>query len=454
MNVVCARVRAALAAWMVCACGGWAQSPAPAAQTPVSRHSNASLGDELAHMAGHEVHILFIHGIGSDGPHVHDSLALRKSICAYLKDCASPAGEQVGNYDYADHGAFAPGQPVPSLTYMGQPVWRTAEEWSAAAPFVVHYRLSRTGGPAVFVDELNWWPLVLSLKCRQIIASDARLTGPAPQRLSTCSTLEPDAAMPGRYISYDWIPPEEAQRLEALPRKGALANRSLKSNLADWGFADAIVSLGPLHSWLVAGLRQLILKSVAASPTASPENPIMPDPKHEFVLVSHSLGSYLIFSALNIDPADRSYAATERAREAYAQVLKQTSLVYFFANQVPLLELANLDEAPVTASETGQRVDNADEFVANLQAWGRLACDYQRTVTPGEACRRPKIVALNDPSDLLTWRVPEMEWVEVENISVQNAVHWFGLIEDPTKAHENYAKDKRAIRQMLRPTAE
>lgn len=433
--------------------GAQGAAAAPASTASQQFRSHNSLGEELKQSEGREVHIFFIHGIGSDGPNSHDSQALRKSICAYLKDCTSPAGEQVGSYDYADKGRFAPDGPLPGLEYMDRPVWSTAEEWRAAAPFAVHYRLARTHGSPVFVDELNWWPLVLALKCREIIGADARLAGPALQRIKTCSTRTPDAGVPGRFLSYDWIPPDEAERLLALPRRGALANRAIKNNLADWGFADAIVALGPLHDWLAAGLRQLILKSVKAAnlagavPGVPVENPLSPGPRQEFVIVTHSLGSYLVFSALNIDPndtGDGSYASTPEAREAFTQVLRQTSLVYFFANQVPLLELANLTQ------KSGDK-PTGDEFAAHLEAWGKLRCDYEKQMEGTDPCRLPKIVALNDPSDLLTWRVPNLTTVEVENYRVQNALHWFWLIEDPTKAHDNYPNDKQAIQEMLQP---
>jgi len=49
-----------------------------------------SLGDSLRHSEGKEIHIFYIHGIGSDGPNDYDSLALRSSICVYLRDCYLP----------------------------------------------------------------------------------------------------------------------------------------------------------------------------------------------------------------------------------------------------------------------------------------------------------------------------------------------------------------------------
>jgi len=121
-------------------------------------------------------------------------------------------------------------------------------------------------------------------------------------------------------------------------------------------------------------------------------------------------------------------------------VLKRTAAVYFFANQLRLLELANLDES------------GEQNLVRHLEDWGRLRCEYLKS-TPGagEKCARPQIVALNDPSDLLTWTVPEqLTTVDVQNVVVKNTRHWFWLIASPTKAHDNYARNKNAVGQMLK----
>jgi hypothetical protein len=407
-----------------------------------------SLGEELNGMNVREVHIFFIHGIGSEGPNSHDSELLRKSICAYVKNCVKPEGEQVGGYDYADGAKFGMNEAPPTMRYMGRPVWNSPEEWHAAAPFVVHYKLARTSGRTIYLDELNWWPLVFALKCRQIIASDALLAGPAAKHIQTCSTREPDPAAPGRFISYDWINPDEAKQLLTQPKRAALINRTLKMDITDWGFADAVASLGPLHDLLVQGIRQLILKAVLDSPMTvrdlTPTPLLSPVPDQDFVIVSQSLGSYLIFSALSVNEKDRATPILMQAAVAYMQVLRQTALVYFFANQVRMLELANLEESPT------------DNFVSHLEDWGKLRCDYEMSAPgadPNAPCRLPKIVALSDPSDLLTWRVPKLTTVDVQNVYVKNAIHWFWLLENPIRAHLNYSTDKRAIREMLYPTA-
>jgi hypothetical protein len=216
-----------------------------------------SLADSLQRAGGKQLHILYLHGIASDGPGDYDSWLLRKGICDFLGDCVSPAGELDGNTEYADQDEFELNAPPPSLKYLGSPVWKTdpssptSQEWNAAAPFVVHWKLARSTSPAIFVDEINWWPLLFSLKCRQIVRSDASLVGPSADRIKLCSARRPDSRIPGRFISYDWIDAKEAQTLLAHKARGALVNRKLKNGLLDWGFSDAVLALGPVDSGIL-----------------------------------------------------------------------------------------------------------------------------------------------------------------------------------------------------------
>jgi len=402
-----------------------------------------SLGDSLRHSEGKEIHIFYIHGIGSDGPNDYDSLALRSSICVYLRDCTSLAGTPIGEWDYADQDQFRPDATVPELEYMDERVWKSADEWRAAAPYAIHFQLTRANGQNLYVDELNWWPLTFSLKCRQIVASDASFVAPSKARIQACSRRESNLAVPQRFKSYDWIPPEEAARMAHLPSKGARANRALKTGLMDWGFSDAVLALGPLRPYVLDGIRQLILKSQGDSRAAGVSDPTRQPVDQEFIIVCHSLGSYLIFSALDINQTTIKTTTVQESGNKFDQVLERTSMVFFFANQLRLLELASLD-GPTDRN-----------LATHLESWGKLRCDYLKSkLGASKGCRPPRITALNDPSDLLTWTVPNLPGVEVENYTVKNSTRWFWIIENPTKAHNNYARDKRAIREMLRSHSE
>lgn len=266
---------------------------------------------------------------------------------------------------------------------------------------------------------------------------------PGKVRIETCSRREPNLAVPQRFKSYDWITPEEAARLAHLPPKGARVNRALKTGLMDWGFSDAVLALGPLRLYLLDAIRQLILKSQADSRAAGVSDPTRQPVDQEFIIVCHSLGSYLIFSALDINQTTIKTATVQQSGNRFSQVLERTSMVFFFANQLRLLELASLD---------GPSDRN---LATHLESWGKLRCDYLKS-KPGasQVCRPPRITALNDPSDVLNWTVPNLPGVEVENYTVKNSTRWFWIIENPTKAHNNYARHKRAIREMLQAHSE
>ena len=421
----------ALGGFLLCSpVGGSAQTgPAAAAQ------QGPSLGETLRRSK--ELHFFYLHGIGALGPGDNDSAALRAAVCDYLKDCVVRGGER-GATEYADQGAFRLNAPPPALKYLGQEVWRkdangdSSEEWNAAAPFVVHYKLARRNQqPAIYVDEINWWPLVLALKCRQIVENDAEFVGPNKDSIKLCSHTQPDKD--GRFISYHWIDQETANSLLKRPSQGALANRKLKNGILDWGLSDAVMALGPLQPYLLDGIRQLIIKSVAAR-----DGDARPESEREYVIVSHSLGSYLIFAALDARSAVPT-ATIERSGDEFNEVLKHTSRVYFFANQLRLLELANLDQQP------------GKDLLLHLKDWADLRCSYLSSL-PGASgeCARPEIVAFSDPSDLLTWTVPKLPTVEVRNVAVRNATRWFGLFASPTKAHSGYAKQKSILELMLK----
>ncbi len=127
-----------------------------------------SIGDALDAPDHHPVHILYVHGINQTGS--GDSALLRESICTRLKLCDVKDWKNAG-VEFPNRGEFADGVNPPMLDYLGSPVWKSADEWHAAAPFVVHWVVHLRGHASVLVvDEINWWPLVLSLKCRRVMA--------------------------------------------------------------------------------------------------------------------------------------------------------------------------------------------------------------------------------------------------------------------------------------------
>ena len=432
------------------------------------------------------VHILYMHGINSLGS--DDSQMFRDSICKIAHLC--DGGWQNAGTEYADQGPFALNATPPALEYLGVPIFTTendAAEWRASAPFVTHYVVRLRAHDAILVvDEINWWPLVLKLKCQRIVPGDARLAGPNQSLLNFCSLpnkTDPDS--PQRFTQYQWINGHQATVLEHLPNRAALINRELKTGLEDWGFSDVFLGVGPYRPIIEEGIRQLIAKSAAFDPSVGAGTTSVHKGRQSynwqgrlangksddqvFVAVTHSMGSFLILNSLDLDTANRANLAPRSLKEtkqesveaqALQYVAERTSLLYFFANQVPILELANLKTdtnaaLPAIGPDTGPdgpagRASPQPE-TALISRWAQVHAAFEQRVHPNDpaAVQKIAVIAFDDPSDLLTWRVPKLRDVDVVNLYVQNGVRWFWLFESPTKAHDNYAINKDVIHVMF-----
>jgi len=448
-------------------------------------NSLASIGDSLNAPDHHPVHILYVPGIGQVS--AGGSALLRNSICTRLRLCAASDWKNAG-VEFADKGEFSPDVQPPTLEYLGAPVWRNEQEWQAAAPFVVHWVVHLRNHPSPLVlDEINWWPLMLSIKCRHLVAPEAKLAGPSRDLLAVCSQPA-GQSLNGSGRSYPWLSADEAQKLGAIPPHAVLLNRTLKQSLIDWELADVLMAVGQMSGILRDGVRQLMAKSAAFDPfaAASPaanaasekydwRSQLNSDKTldQEFVGVGHSLGSYLLFNALSVE--DFSDAAASQSdqvrltaeRDAVRYIFERTTLVYCLANQFAMLEVTNLENPPQNAGGFTSRglapppaISTAS--AANLRSlvnrWQDLQTGFQTAIhaeNQGER-RKVQLVAFSDPSDVLTWRVPRIGNVGVVNIYVQDAPHWFWLFEAPGAAHSDYAENKAVLRVMFanaRPVA-
>jgi hypothetical protein len=444
-----------------------------------------TIGDAVENSDQRPVHILYMHGINSLGS--DDSRIFRASICSKVHLC--DGDWQNAGTEFPDHGVFSLDATSPPLQYLGVPIWtneNNAEQWRASAPFVTHYVVRLRGHNTILVvDEINWWPLVIKLKCQRIVPEDAHLAGPNKSLLNFCTLpTKIDPHNPQRFIDYRWMSEQQAAELGSLPNRAAYINRQLKTGLEDWGFSDVFLGIGPLRPYFEEGIRQLIAKSAAFDPRASAGTTSVHEGRQPynwrehlengrsddqiFIAVTHSMGSFFLLDTLDMDTKDRAIITPQTkdplqnsgADPALQYVVERTSLIYFFANQVPILELANLkaglSPAPATSGPASSDVSTAAQTPATsedvlISHWAQVHAAFEQRLHPGDATaqRKMQIVAFSDPSDLLTWPVPRLRDVDVANIYVQNAHHWFWLIESPSNAHEGYAKNNKVIRKMF-----
>ena len=447
---------------LLLACSAWAQ----AANT--ANRQITSLGTEIEKPGNEPLHILYIHGIGAIGQ--GDSESLRKSICKHAmhylhQACTTTDGISTGR-EYADQGIFDIRSGPPALNYMGGPAWKTADEWHAAAPFVDHWLITLTGGKSILVDEINWWPLVFSVKCQHIMPNETNLAGSLAGKytnfLAICAKqrVHVGDGVTGRYDFYNWLAPLglDPTILNQLHKNAVPINRWAKLQIMDWNFSDALLGVGPLEDYLVEGIRQLLIKCVAKGAeetgtlTSRPVN--FTDPNAQFIIISHSLGSFLILSSYQTanDPQALRFISPQeekRREQDFCYLMGRLSQVYFFANQIPLLELAKMSPA------------DARNFL-DFSAWStcRQTALGPRNMDPSKPVGQ--IVSWSDPNDLLTWylgadfkswQASDHSDILVVNKLVKNATtfNWLWLFESPDHAHNDYAKNPVVIRSLLQP---
>jgi hypothetical protein len=146
-----------------------------------------------------------------------------------------------------------------------------------------------------------------------------------------------------------------------------------------------------------------------------------------------------MFSALDLQNDPQAAATHPDWKANIGILLSRTSHAYFMANQVRLLELANLELEYLDDT-------NNVNLITHLKYWCGLRFRAQQP--------SPQIVAWSDPGDLLTWGVPDLSQshVTVQNCPAQNAVRWFWLLENPISAHTKYDQNERVLRAMVPKT--
>ena len=514
---MCRRMVLAAFAWLALATGATA---APVEGSEAIR----TVSDLLRTHPNAPIHIIFIHGIRTETR--GSSLEFQAHLCSHIAGGCSGVTRSLSSVLYMG--------PRPAASYLGGAIWGSDETWNASQPFVDHYVYERPSGPPIIVDEINWWPLVFPIKCRALIGPDAQLAGPERRIINLCANLavKDGQLQPAYPDHYAWLTRAEAAALVAAKPWGggaAWANRALKTEILDWGVSDAVISLGVMKTYLhrtvqcamenIAqfdpGSAPVVTATDASSPAATTahrcENEARAPRDARFVIVSHSLGSFLLLDTFaaaagrveDLDNAERgdqaeasapgaapaalrelcqgeearslwrfqaymagpANAAHERERRSIVTqnrglcfVIQNSDNLFFLANQFPLLEIARLQglsqpvlygdaldaadaPSPSGAPDTstalvGQKLDDA------LKAWA----DIKSNGSNGE---RKQIIAFSDPSDILTYPMPQIHDAVVINITVHNATDWFHLFERPDLAHIGYFSNPTVLKTIF-----
>ncbi|QGZ39758.1 hypothetical protein IP92_02063 [Pseudoduganella flava] len=204
------------------------------------------------------------------------------------------------------------------------------------------------------------------------------------------------------------------------PYTRAKFNGKVKDWLLDDCLPDALAYQGVARDQIQLRMRNAILRTMGDRDDGAP-----------LVVISESLGSKILFDTLlrMTQEGPESRAAQVAERE-----VRRMAWLIMAANQIPLLQVA--DQPLATQAPLAAQAAPPDSLQQLLQMRRMPAPASRRAATP------LTLVAFSDPSDVLTYTLPPERYREagavVYNVLVSTAPTYFGFIQDPVRAHEDY----------------
>lgn len=394
----------------------------PTDGSPVPFKRLSSIGDVLhdaAEAEGRTVHIVYVHGMRADKWNAAGFFLKALAASPELKGFERKLGHR--------EAQWRNGNGQDPILYAGKPLlpvdatWN--EAWKRSSPFIVRTTFAnpdKTSKFQVVVDEVNWWPLLMGLRCRALVGPDSFLSGAADDQIKLCMK---DTTIEEGDPYYPWLKGDE---VKAPPIGGAArANRYLKHEIMNWGLADAVIALGPMRHHLRAAM------DWAAGRATS-------DAADERILIAESLGSFVAMDAA-------------REKGSTRELVQQTRHLYFLANQFALLEMAHIEGIKVPSTGAANLIDGRLPESAPSPL---SALDFAGTAIPrgtGMVGSPPaQIVAISDPSDALTFLVPcKPNGPKVSNIQARFSGWPFGILAFPVRAHRGGIEGRRIWKHLL-----
>jgi len=395
-----------------------------------------------------------VHGMRATGPGA--STVFRQGLCKYVGDgCRLKPGFPT---EGLRSERFDIGEYPEDATVVDRKIWPTEAAWAASKPFVDRFVYVSSSGRQIVVDEVNWWPLLFPLKCRFLLLPDANLSGADLTDLGFCAK--------GDDPFYAWIDPAQLKAIQSsrpVSGGGALINAALKQQIMNWGLSDAVMAVGPLQKYFRRAMNAAFDYAAQYDGKSVGEQ--------DFAVISESLGSFVVLDAFATPEASFVSAnnSIKPASSGVHDVLTQTFYLYFFANQFAMLELARIEglqrtpmamgSAAITSSplasgspQAGASLQASSSSASPLRAlrtWALEKSQIPNRPELGRSGKYAQIIAFSDPSDMLTFDVPPIANSKVVNVYDRNSFRWFGLIENPSKAHTGHSSNPDVLKTMF-----
>jgi hypothetical protein len=363
-----------------------------------------------------QLNIMMVHGMGADVDQDHDDII--KALQPRLQlESVTDTPEIFPLVSTA----------LPSISLGGTKLWTDLEEWQKAAPRLRIRRYRATSGQTVNVYSFEYWHSLVRLKCRLLVAEDARVIGSTSvsEYCRDHGYSNPRARMGGKPL---------------------LFNRRLKAEVVEWGFGDAVIAVSGFREILRQAIReamalQLMDAIKQASLQAEPRDGIQglqsllgTSNSPRFAIITRSLGSYVLLDALEHWKVSSSLTSqfnlsadlVALQMAAPALVVCNARQVHMLANQFALLQLSEITVDDDSAPTVG---------ISSLEK-----CEEFASVAGLSPSRQPiQVVAYHEPNDLLSFYVKdegEHGTFTFTNVISSYAKVWIPwLVANPADAH-------------------
>lgn len=367
------------------------------------------------------LNILMVHGMGADTDQDHEDII--EALQSRLQ--LEPITDAPEIFPLVS-------TELPSISLGNAKLWTDLDDWRKAAPRLRIRRYRVASGQTVNIYSFEYWQSLARLKCRLLVAEDARVIG---------ATSVSDYCHDHGYSN-------PQARLGGKP---SLLNRRLKAEVIEWGFGDAVITVSGFREILRQAIReamslQLMDAMTQASLHAAPSAGVKglqallgTSRAPRFAIITRSLGSYVLLDAVEHWQVSSSLSS-QFMLEAHVSALQMAApalvvcnarQIHMLANQFALLQLSEITVGDDAAPSVGvESMETCEEFTA--------------AVAPGQSLQPIQVVAYHEPNDLLSFYVKdegEHETFTFTNVISSYAKVWVPwLVANPADAHSGQAR--------------
>lgn len=234
------------------------------------------------------------------------------------------------------------------------------------------------------------------------------------------------------------------------PYARASLNRELKRGLINDCMTDVVVYGGANGNDIRRAAEDAVCEAMGGRVEDMSCNVPAGRSPDALAFVTESLGSKLLFDAIQNLWADAERSDDKAALDRLAVSLAATRMMYMVANQLPLLDAAG----PAAADRSPGAVPERPMARGSTRDVFELLSRARRHAPP--ASGPMTVIAFSDPNDLLSYRIVpghlagNLKDFRVVNVIVSNDATYFSYVERPDTAHCGYTWNPHVFGMMAK----